>query len=89
MFIHTSRSSLELAILIFYFFWGGGGGGGGGVSGGREGGAFLNNKTKYHCFRFSVNRRVLFFLGKEKREARNLSVNRVLKIRTIDNIEQS
>ena len=85
MFIHTSRSSLELAILIFYFFLGGGGG----VSGGREGGAFLNNKTKYHCFRFSVNRRVLFFLGKEKREARNLSVNRVLKIRTIDNIEQS
>ena len=79
MFIHTSRSSLELAILIFYFFFGGG----------REGGAFLNNKTKYHCFRFSVNRRVLFFLGKEKREARNLSVNRVLKIRTIDNIEQS
>ena len=60
MFIHTSRSSPELAILIFFFC----------VSGGREGGAFLNNKTKYHCFSFSVNRRVLFFLreGKEKGE---------------------
>ena len=60
MFIHTSRSSPELAILIFFFFFR--------VSGGREGGAFLNNKTKYHCFSFSVNRRVLFFLreGKER-----------------------
>ena len=40
------------------------------MSGGREGGAFLNNKTKYHYFRFSVNRRVLFFLreGKERGE---------------------
>ena len=65
MFVQTSRSSPELAILIFW-----GGGGGGGVSGGREGGAFLNNKTKYHYFRFSVNRRVLFFLreGKERGE---------------------
>ena len=44
----------------------GGGGGGGAVSGGREGRAFLNNKTKYHCFRFSVNRRVLFFLRERK-----------------------
>ena len=65
MFVQTSCSSPELAILIF--FWGGGGGG---ESGGREGGAFLNNKTKYHYFRFSVNRRVLFFLreGKERGE---------------------
>ena len=62
---------------ISYPYFGGGGGGGGGwggggggVSGGREGGAFLNNKTKYHCFRLSVNRRVLFFLreGKERGE---------------------
>ena len=61
MFIHTSRSSLELAIRFFFFF---------GVSGGREGAAFLNNKTKYHYFKFSVNRRVLFFLreGKERGE---------------------
>ena len=59
MFIQTSRSSPELAILIFF-----------GVSGGREDGAFLNNKTKYHCFRFRDNRRVLFFLreGKERGE---------------------
>ena len=68
MFVQTSRSSPELAILIFFFFFlGGGGGGGGGVWGGAE---FLNNKTKYHYFRFSVNRRVLFFLreGKERGE---------------------
>ena len=40
------------------------------MGGGGEAGAFLNNKTKYHCFRFSVNRRVLFFLreGKERGE---------------------
>ena len=67
MFVQTSCSSPELAILIF-FFWGGGGGGG--ESGGMEGGALLNNFTKYHYFRFSVNRRVLFFLreGKERGE---------------------
>ena len=29
MFIQTSRSSPELAILIFFLFFGGGGGGGG------------------------------------------------------------
>ena len=40
------------------------------MGGGGGGGALLKKKTKYHCFRFSVNRRVLFFLreGKERGE---------------------